>query len=105
MKRIAPKVATLLAIVGSAHACTGSDGPEELFPNGGGGPVAVDSSNVYWIDYGSGSVMKGPIGGGTPTTLATGLSPGAIAVDSTTVYWADNGALKKVSIEIGRAHV
>ena len=49
--------------------------------------------------------MKVGLGGGTPTTLASGQSsPSAITLDATTVYWtndarlgADDGAVMKVA--------
>jgi hypothetical protein len=55
----------------------------------------VDSTDVYWPNGGNasvnpptaGSIAKVAVGGGTPTTLATGGIPGAITVDSTNVYW------------------
>ena len=64
-------------------------------------PQTVDSENVYWTDYGNacssspacrGSVMKLPLAGGTPTTLASGrVGPTWIAVDATRVYWVNYG--------------
>jgi len=70
--------------------------------------LAVDSTNVYWIEGSSSyQLKKAPKSGGTPTTLSTGLSsPYAIAVDSSSVYWTENvasggGAVKKVSINGG----
>ena len=58
--------------------------------------VAVDSTNVYWVNAGDftgslgGTVMKMPLGGGIPTTLASGQAkPLKVAVDSTSVYWTN----------------
>jgi hypothetical protein len=60
--------------------------------------IAVDATSVYWTMASSilpspvsGFIMKVPIGGGTPVTLASTRSPGFIAVDSTSVYWTDAG--------------
>jgi hypothetical protein len=80
--------------------------------------VAVDSENVYWTNSGSnpcqweatscassdGSLVKAPIGGGAPVTLAAGLcTPDSIALDATNVYAADPaaGTLLKVPIAGG----
>jgi hypothetical protein len=74
-------------------AVTGGGSPSEVWtgssmsePRG----VAVDPSmtNVYWTDYGVGSVYSMPVGGGTVTTLASGITnPFEIAVDSTNAYF------------------
>jgi len=58
--------------------------------------IAVDATSVYWTtgdSVGPGTVMKMPIGGGTPTTLASAQYElqGDIAVDATNVYWTSWG--------------
>jgi hypothetical protein len=56
--------------------------------------IAVDGTSVYWTNFGipTGAVMKVPISGGAPTTLASGQDfPQGIAVDGTSVYWTNNG--------------
>jgi hypothetical protein len=78
-------------------------------PKAGGTPVtlavannpmdlAVDSTNVYWIDDGTSSVMTVPTRGGPPTTLVSNVFvPGSgIAIDVTNVYWSSNTALMTV---------
>jgi hypothetical protein len=61
--------------------------------------IAADDTSVYLAGCDlkcagpssiSGNLVKFPLAGGAPLTLATGLtSASAIAVDSTSVYWAD----------------
>lgn len=65
--------------------------------------IAVDDTNVYWIEYGSGTVKKIAKGGGPVGTLASGLfSPSGLALDNSFVYFAENvgspaSNIKKVS--------
>jgi hypothetical protein len=56
--------------------------------------LKVDSGNVYaTIDDGNGptgSVVRVPVTGGTPTVLASSeWGPYGLAVDGNCVYWAD----------------
>lgn len=52
--------------------------------------VVVDTTSVYWAN--TYDLMKAPIGGGAPVTLASVQNQlagniGSIAVDATSVYW------------------
>jgi hypothetical protein len=59
---------------------------EQSFP----GSLAVDETYVYWLDQ-DGTVMKVPLAGGNPATLASRqLGPQAIAIDATFAYWTDS---------------
>jgi hypothetical protein len=69
--------------------------PSEVWTAGPTGypyDVAVDGSNVYWTDFGvgktDGAVYSMPLGGGTVTTMASGIGgPRQLAVDSANVYF------------------
>jgi hypothetical protein len=66
--------------------------------------IAVDDANLYWLDDGppdsnryadntNGAVMRMPLDGGAPLTLASGQNwPQSIVVDSANVYWTNGGA-------------
>jgi hypothetical protein len=57
--------------------------------------LAVDGSNVYWLDWAESEsrVMQAPRDGGAPSTLATRTLVGhSIAVDSRNVYWSEGGS-------------
>jgi hypothetical protein len=74
-------------------------GTPATLASGNPGPyaVALDATNLYWVDlgtaagaYSDGAVLSMPIAGGPVTALATGqLAPGAIAVSDSDVYWVD----------------
>jgi hypothetical protein len=55
--------------------------------------IAIDATSVYWTVGLESSVWKIPIGGGTPTAIATGQSDaGGVAVDGASAYyWSDDG--------------
>jgi hypothetical protein len=70
--------------------------------------IAVDGTSVYWVagtsDASSGAIMMLPIGGGTPTTLASRPgTPAHLAVDASYVYWTEQmrSAVLKVSLTGG----
>jgi hypothetical protein len=57
--------------------------------------IAADSTTVYWTD--GTAVMAVPVGGGGPTTLASGQDESfALALDETNVYWLTLTAVVKV---------
>ncbi len=58
--------------------------------------IASDGTNIYWSDFDmqGGAFVMAPVGGGTPTVLATGLSnPGDIAIEGSNVYFANSSTL------------
>jgi hypothetical protein len=54
--------------------------------------VTLDATNVYWVESAQGgpsAVKKAPLGGGTPSMIASDPHPAqrGLAVNATTVYW------------------
>jgi hypothetical protein len=90
---------------GTPNAVAGS----QPYPIG----VALDQTNIYWLDYGSnmngtsGNVLTCPLTNcSSPTVLASGVNNGlAVVVDNDAVYWTargnaqtgENGAIMKVA--------
>ncbi len=69
-----------------------------------GGPIAVDTRNVYWTIPANGpqpgqvmACAKSGCSGG-PTTLVAAGSPGALAVDGTSVYFVDGTSVSKCAV-------
>ncbi len=59
--------------------------------NGRSNSIAVVGSVLYYLSAGY-DLVRVPLGGGAPVTLATGLyETGSIAADETSVYWLTNG--------------
>ena len=75
------------------------------------GPLAVTSSTVIWSNDGvatadgklqGAAILKVPIGGGAPQTLALAPSdtePGSLAIDSGYVYWAKSNTYPHMSMD------
>jgi hypothetical protein len=60
------------------------------------GGIAADSSYVYWVNNGTAvGIMRAPLDGGAPASLATGLtSPDYLTIDDASLYWTSiNGGL------------
>lgn len=74
--------------------------PTTLFGAGFPSLIAVDATDVYWVD--TSSVEKIPKGGGRVTmAVALAKMPSALATDGVRVYWADlasNGSLASVPV-------
>jgi hypothetical protein len=60
--------------------------------------ITVSGGTVFWGAGNPGAILMVPVGGGTTTTLVSGVSPTALVADATNVYWTDgSGAVMKVA--------
>jgi hypothetical protein len=61
------------------------------------GAIAIDSANAYFTDFNSNGVMSVPLGGGTPTLLATDPNgPVCVTVSGGVLYWGSYAAVNAV---------
>jgi sugar lactone lactonase YvrE len=75
-------------------ACTMSQCQPVVIASGQNEPsgLALDATNVYWVNFGDGSVRSVPKAGLAVTTYVAGGAPGNnVAVDSQFAYWTTNG--------------
>jgi hypothetical protein len=96
--------------VGDVNAVIGQDQPIQVASNlSAPAGLGSDGSNLYWADYGDGTIKRAPIAGGTPTILATSqIAPLGVAVDPTskTVFWTTgDGTIKSVPVAGGSVTV
>jgi sugar lactone lactonase YvrE len=63
--------------------------------------LALDATDIYFVDFNGGSIRRMPKSGGTPVVLATGQAANRIAIDATDVYWTD--ATKKMVMKVPKA--
>ena len=61
--------------------------------------LAVDSTDVYWVDQNDGTILRVALAGGTPALVTSGIIlPEGLAIDDQYVYFGD-----EYSATIGRA--
>ena len=74
-----------------------------------GGDIAVDGTNVYWLDTtgsATGRLRRAPKGGGTVQDLALGLfGPTGLNLTASHVYWGDYGGVWRLLIGAGEVRV
>jgi hypothetical protein len=60
--------------------------------------IATDDTFVYWTDPAAGAVMKAPLTGGSPVTIASNENePWDVAVDGTSVYFTTDDGVKRAT--------
>ncbi|MHB1846389.1 MAG: NHL repeat-containing protein [Deltaproteobacteria bacterium] len=77
---------------GSIVAVSRTGGPPVTLASGVSGlvsndPLVADSSNLYFADFNQDTVMELPLGGGTPTSLASAQDTFLLARDAANLYW------------------
>jgi len=73
--------------IACAESCISGECQVTLSSSESATALAVDATNLYWINS-SGSVVKAGISGGSPVTLiASQDGPQGIALDAANVYW------------------
>jgi hypothetical protein len=66
------------------------------------GGLAVDSTNIYWVDIWAGTISKAAHDGLSFLWLAVNLlEPNNLLLDSGYLFWSDQGGIKRMSINGG----
>jgi hypothetical protein len=75
--------------------------PTVLTPGGTNG-LAIDSLRVYFADMSASAIRSVPIGGGTASTLVSGLvAPWRVATNGTNVYFTDSSNQMLYRVPVG----
>lgn len=68
--------------------------------------LAVEGSEIFWLDTGNAGIRSLPLAGGAVSVLADGLvNPGGLAVHANTAYWTEAGAYGGCCLVMGAGSV
>ena len=65
--------------------------------------IAIDATNVYWANDGSGTIMKCALAGcgGSPTVIVSSvIGPYGIAINASNVFWATGTQLLACDLDV-----
>jgi hypothetical protein len=62
--------------------------------------IAVNSTDVFWINGNANTIATVPIGGGSVATLTSTSSAYALTADDNSVFWSETNTLKKIGAAV-----